>query len=86
MTTGLGPARGATGEAGPFLPLRELPPLPVQWQSLPRAFIRQARALGPRTAMVDSTGTSLTYGQTLLAHSCSAVSSSESGARRIISG
>ena len=67
MTTGLEPAsRGATGEAGPFLPLRELPPLPVQWQSLPRAFIRQARALGPRTAMADSTGTSLTYGQTLL--------------------
>jgi acyl-[acyl-carrier-protein]-phospholipid O-acyltransferase/long-chain-fatty-acid--[acyl-carrier-protein] ligase len=67
MTTGLEPrSRGATGEAGLFPPLRELPPLPVQWQSLPRAFVRQARALSPRTAMTDSTGTSLTYGQTLL--------------------
>ncbi len=59
-------SRGATGQPGPFEPLRELPPLPPHWRSLPRAFVHQARALAPRNAMADSTGASLTYGQTLL--------------------
>jgi acyl-[acyl-carrier-protein]-phospholipid O-acyltransferase / long-chain-fatty-acid--[acyl-carrier-protein] ligase len=67
MSTGIETrSRGATGEAGPFAPLRELSPLPAEWRSLPSAFIRQARALGKHTAMADSTGTSLSYGQTLL--------------------
>jgi acyl-[acyl-carrier-protein]-phospholipid O-acyltransferase/long-chain-fatty-acid--[acyl-carrier-protein] ligase len=33
---------------------------------LPRAFVHQARALTSRRALADSTGASLTYGQTLL--------------------
>ena len=67
MSTGMETrSRGATGGAGPFAPLRDLPPLPVGWSSLPRAFIQQARALAPQSAMADSTGASLTYGQTLL--------------------
>ncbi len=67
MSTGMETrSRGATGGPGPFEPLRELPPLPPHWRSLPRAFVHQARALASRTAMADSTGASLTYGQTLL--------------------
>jgi acyl-[acyl-carrier-protein]-phospholipid O-acyltransferase / long-chain-fatty-acid--[acyl-carrier-protein] ligase len=58
--------RGAAGDAGPFPPLRELAPLPAKWRSLPRALVHQARALGSRTALADSTGATLTYGQTLL--------------------
>ena len=60
------PLRSSKPEIGPFAPLHELPPLPAQWRSLPRAFIHQARALSSRTAMVDSTGASLTFGQTFL--------------------
>jgi acyl-[acyl-carrier-protein]-phospholipid O-acyltransferase/long-chain-fatty-acid--[acyl-carrier-protein] ligase len=67
MSTGIETrSRGATALADPFAPLRELPPLPEEWRSLPRAFIRQARALGPRMAMADSTGATLTYGETFL--------------------
>ena len=58
--------RGATEGAGPFTPLRELPPLPARWRSLPRAFVHQARAIPSRTALADSTGASLSFGQTLL--------------------
>ena len=60
------PLARRTGEAAQFAPLRELPPLPPHWRSLPRAFVHQARALASRTAMADSTGASLTYGQTFL--------------------
>ncbi len=64
MSTGTEtPIRGASD---PYAPLRELSPLPERWRSLPRAFIHQARAFSGRTAMGDSTGASLTYGQTLL--------------------
>jgi acyl-[acyl-carrier-protein]-phospholipid O-acyltransferase / long-chain-fatty-acid--[acyl-carrier-protein] ligase len=67
MSTGMETrSRPAAGSAGPFAPLRELPPLPLEWRSMPRAFIHQARALASRPAMADSTGASLTYGQTLL--------------------
>jgi acyl-[acyl-carrier-protein]-phospholipid O-acyltransferase/long-chain-fatty-acid--[acyl-carrier-protein] ligase len=67
MSTGMeAPTRGATGDAGPFPPLRDLSPLPEVWQSLPRALVHQARALAPRTALADSTGATLSYGQTLL--------------------
>jgi acyl-[acyl-carrier-protein]-phospholipid O-acyltransferase/long-chain-fatty-acid--[acyl-carrier-protein] ligase len=58
--------RGAVRETEKFMPLRELPPLPARWRSLPRAFMHQARALGSLPAMVDSTGAKLTYGDTLL--------------------
>jgi acyl-[acyl-carrier-protein]-phospholipid O-acyltransferase/long-chain-fatty-acid--[acyl-carrier-protein] ligase len=64
MSTGTEtPIRGASD---PYAPLRELSPLPERWRSLPRAFIHRARAFSGRTAMGDSTGASLTYGQTLL--------------------
>jgi acyl-[acyl-carrier-protein]-phospholipid O-acyltransferase/long-chain-fatty-acid--[acyl-carrier-protein] ligase len=43
-----------------------LPPLPRHWRSLPRAFVHQARAFWGKTALADSTGTSLSYGQTLI--------------------
>ena len=59
-------SRGETGDAGQFTPLRELPPLPAGWRSLPRAFVHQARALASHTALADSTGATLTYGQTFL--------------------
>ena len=39
---------------------------PEHWRSLPRVFVRQARALSGQPAMADSTGASLTYGQALL--------------------
>jgi acyl-[acyl-carrier-protein]-phospholipid O-acyltransferase/long-chain-fatty-acid--[acyl-carrier-protein] ligase len=46
--------------------VRPLPPLPEHWRSLPRVFVHQARALGNKIAMGDSTGVSLTYGQALV--------------------
>ena len=67
MTIGLdSPSRAHQHEAEPYPPLRQLSPFPGHWHSLPRAFIDQARSIGARTALADSTGTSLTYGQTLL--------------------
>ncbi len=51
--------------AGP-LPDRELSPLPHSWRSLQRAFVGTARSLWPQIAMCDSSGVSLTYGQTLI--------------------
>jgi acyl-[acyl-carrier-protein]-phospholipid O-acyltransferase/long-chain-fatty-acid--[acyl-carrier-protein] ligase len=52
--------------AADVLPDVPLPPLPSHWRSLPRAFVHQARARPAATAMADSTGASLTYGQTFL--------------------
>ncbi len=49
-----------------FPPWRDLPPLPKTWQSLPSAFVHSARAHPSRTAFCDSTGASLTYGQSFL--------------------
>jgi acyl-[acyl-carrier-protein]-phospholipid O-acyltransferase / long-chain-fatty-acid--[acyl-carrier-protein] ligase len=67
MTTGLDPfSSGRQHEAECYPPLRPLAPLPAHWHSLPRAFIHQARSMGARVALADSTGTSLTYAQTLL--------------------
>ena len=43
-----------------------LPPLPVQWRSLPRAFIDTARANGSKVGMADSTGVELTFGSSLI--------------------
>jgi acyl-[acyl-carrier-protein]-phospholipid O-acyltransferase/long-chain-fatty-acid--[acyl-carrier-protein] ligase len=63
-TAGSGAGVGSVGVAG--APVRPLPPLPEHWRSLPRVFVHQARALGSRTALSDSTGATLTYGQTLL--------------------
>lgn len=47
-------------------PASALNPLPAHWRSLQRAFVYQARALGGKEAMADSTKVSLTFGQTLL--------------------
>ena len=53
------------GTAG-VSPVTPLPPLPEHWRSLPRAFVRQARAHWRKTAMADSTKASLTYGETFV--------------------
>jgi acyl-[acyl-carrier-protein]-phospholipid O-acyltransferase/long-chain-fatty-acid--[acyl-carrier-protein] ligase len=67
MTTGLdAPLTDRHEEAGRYPPLRQLSAFPSHWHSLPRAFIHQARSIAARTAMVDSTDTSLTYGDTLI--------------------
>ncbi len=60
------PLPSANGVTGPYAPLRELPPLPVKWRSLPRALVTQARARWSSEAMADSTGARLTYGKTLI--------------------
>ena len=49
-----------------FVPWRDLPPLPKTWHSLQSGFVHSARAHPSRTALCDSTGASLTYGQTFL--------------------
>jgi acyl-[acyl-carrier-protein]-phospholipid O-acyltransferase / long-chain-fatty-acid--[acyl-carrier-protein] ligase len=49
-----------------FRPWRDLPPLPQTWRSLADAFVHSARSHSSRTALCDSTGASLTYGQTFL--------------------
>ena len=46
--------------------VRQLAPLPAHWRSLARAFVDQARAKPKSLCMVDSTGTSLTYGDAFL--------------------
>ncbi len=43
-----------------------LPPWPAHWRSLPRSFVHQARARPKAPALADSTGASLTYGETFL--------------------
>lgn len=55
---------GSEGVAIP--PWCDLAPLPRDWRSLPSAFVLAARANSSRTALCDSTGASLTYGQTFL--------------------
>jgi acyl-[acyl-carrier-protein]-phospholipid O-acyltransferase/long-chain-fatty-acid--[acyl-carrier-protein] ligase len=55
---------GSTGSARSLV--RPLAPLPEHWKSLPRAFVHQARAAAGKAALADSTGASLTYGETLL--------------------
>ncbi len=54
------------GEGVAIPPWRDLSPLPRGWRSLPSAFVHAARANASRTAICDSTGASLTYGQTFL--------------------
>ncbi len=67
MGSGESSAPRAPGrEAGGPLPDRKLSPLPHSWRSLQRAFVGTARSLWSETAMCDSTGVSLTYGQTLM--------------------
>src|ERR1700761_3881627 len=61
LETAVGPAGPA--QATPEIPL---PPLPPHWRSLPRVFVHQARAQPGRQALSDSTGASLTYGDTFL--------------------
>ncbi len=51
---------------GPYRPARELAPFPPFGRSLPRVFVHAARANWSKTAICDSTGVSLTYGQTLI--------------------
>jgi acyl-[acyl-carrier-protein]-phospholipid O-acyltransferase / long-chain-fatty-acid--[acyl-carrier-protein] ligase len=60
------PFSGENAENGRYAPLRALPPMPAEWRSLARAFVIQARARWSLEAMADSTGASLTYGNTLI--------------------
>jgi acyl-[acyl-carrier-protein]-phospholipid O-acyltransferase / long-chain-fatty-acid--[acyl-carrier-protein] ligase len=43
-----------------------LPPLPAAWRSLPRAFVDTARSHWSKVGMADSTGVSLTFGESLI--------------------
>ncbi len=54
----------AAGTLNP--PVRPLAPLPRHWRSPARAFVHQARTKPKSLCMVDSTGTSLSYGEALL--------------------
>jgi acyl-[acyl-carrier-protein]-phospholipid O-acyltransferase/long-chain-fatty-acid--[acyl-carrier-protein] ligase len=63
LETATKPAGSTRIDSSPDAPLS---PLPQHWKSLPRAFVHQARALRSKVAMVDSTGASLTYGDTFL--------------------
>jgi acyl-[acyl-carrier-protein]-phospholipid O-acyltransferase/long-chain-fatty-acid--[acyl-carrier-protein] ligase len=67
MSTGMAAVSpDGNGKAGLYAPLRELARLPAEWRSLQRAFVHRARASWSQTAMADSTGASLTYGNTLV--------------------
>src|SRR5262245_60761390 len=63
MTALMDPPSWSTPEPVPDTPMS---PLPGHWKSLPRAFLSTARAQWNSVAVVDSTGTSLTYGETVL--------------------
>jgi acyl-[acyl-carrier-protein]-phospholipid O-acyltransferase/long-chain-fatty-acid--[acyl-carrier-protein] ligase len=58
----------ATRPVGTVQPPVEIPlaPLPRHWRSLGRAYVHQARGRGRQPALSDSTGASLTYGQTFI--------------------
>ena len=47
-------------------PDRPLSPLPSHWRSLPRAFVHSARSKPKAPCLIDSTKTTLTYGETFL--------------------
>jgi acyl-[acyl-carrier-protein]-phospholipid O-acyltransferase / long-chain-fatty-acid--[acyl-carrier-protein] ligase len=49
-----------------YTPDRPVPPLPKGWRSLPAAFLVSARANWSKVAIIDSLGTKLTYGETLI--------------------
>jgi acyl-[acyl-carrier-protein]-phospholipid O-acyltransferase / long-chain-fatty-acid--[acyl-carrier-protein] ligase len=66
MSSSAANPRGAGQEPAHFAPLRELLPLPKAWRSLPAAFVHSVRAHPSKVAMTDSTGASLTYGETFL--------------------
>ena len=55
-----------SNEAGLLRSDIPLPPLPAQWRSLAAAFAWRAKHDSRRPALCDSTGTTLTYGETLL--------------------
>jgi acyl-[acyl-carrier-protein]-phospholipid O-acyltransferase/long-chain-fatty-acid--[acyl-carrier-protein] ligase len=58
------PQEAVREAAGP-LPDRPLGPLPSSWRSVQRVFVQEARELWSKPTMCDSTGVSLTYGETL---------------------
>jgi acyl-[acyl-carrier-protein]-phospholipid O-acyltransferase / long-chain-fatty-acid--[acyl-carrier-protein] ligase len=67
MSTGAMTASlGGNGRTGSYAPLRDLKPLPLEWRSLPRAFVHRARASWSQAALADSSGTTLTFGNALL--------------------
>ncbi len=86
MSSSMATPRDTSPEPNPFAPLRELPPLPVAWRSLSSAFVHAARAHSSKTAMTDSTGATLTYGDTFLRPWSWGVSCRGPGDRRAMSG
>jgi acyl-[acyl-carrier-protein]-phospholipid O-acyltransferase/long-chain-fatty-acid--[acyl-carrier-protein] ligase len=57
---------GGLGGSDRYRPLRELAPLPPFARSLSRVFVHSAREYRSKTAICDSTGASLSYGDTLV--------------------
>ncbi len=66
MSSNAANPRGEGQGPAAFLPLRELSPLPRTWRSLPAAFVETVRSHPSKTALADSTGASLTFGDTFL--------------------
>jgi acyl-[acyl-carrier-protein]-phospholipid O-acyltransferase / long-chain-fatty-acid--[acyl-carrier-protein] ligase len=67
MSTGMAAASpGGNGQAGLYPALRELLPLPAEWRSLQRVFVHRARGSWALTALADSTGASLTFGDAFI--------------------
>ena len=58
--------RDVSRESDLFSPIRELMPLPPAWRSLPAALVHSVRSHPSKVALADSTGASLTYGDTLV--------------------
>ena len=57
---------GTGREPASFAPLQNLSPLPGAWRSLPAAFVDSVRRHPSKTALADSTGATLTYGDAFL--------------------
>ena len=77
--------RGTGQEPAPLAPLRELLPLPRTWRSLPAALVHSVRSHPSKTALADSTGATLSYGETLLRALVLGASCREPGVRPVTS-
>jgi acyl-[acyl-carrier-protein]-phospholipid O-acyltransferase/long-chain-fatty-acid--[acyl-carrier-protein] ligase len=66
MTSVAATSHGMGREPAPFAPLRELPPLPQTWRSLPSVFVHSVKRHPSKTALTDSTGATLTYADSFL--------------------
>lgn len=67
MNVGTAPQAPSTPARAPEIqPDRPFPGFPPSWRSLGRVFVQSARAHWNKTAMIDSTGQSRTYGRCLI--------------------